>query len=62
MLATKNTYKSDVYRFDLESINENSIDFIITNVISWDVTRINLTKSELNGLDKFIRTFVEINK
>lgn len=59
MLATKNTYKSDVYRFDLESINENSIDFIITNVISWDVTRINLTKTELDGLQKFLNTFTK---
>lgn len=62
MLIIKDFYKSDVYRFDLEFISENSIDLTITNVISWDVTRINITQAELKGFADFINQFLENNK
>jgi hypothetical protein len=58
MIILKDFYKSDVYRFDIEYISDHSIDFTITNVISWDVTTINITKEELKGLGNFINQFL----
>jgi hypothetical protein len=61
MLIIKDFYKSDVYRFDIEYISESSITLTITNVISWDITKINFTKQELSGLMSFINNFFENN-
>jgi hypothetical protein len=58
MIILKDFYKSDVYRFDIEYVSDSSIDFTISNVISWDVTTINITKEELKGLGDFINQFL----
>jgi hypothetical protein len=55
------TYKSDIYRFDIEYVSDSSIDFTITNVISWDVTTINITKEELQSLGDFISNTLKTN-
>jgi hypothetical protein len=60
-LITKDFYKSDVYRFDLNCIGESSVDIHISNVISWDSTRLTLTKQELKGLADFINNFLQTN-
>ena len=52
-LVTKDFYKADVYRFELDSKN-SVINFTINNAISWDSISIRLTKEELKGLADFI--------
>lgn len=56
-LVTKDFYKADVYRFELDSKN-SVIDFTINNAISWDTLIIRLTKEELKGLSDFINNYL----
>jgi hypothetical protein len=59
MIITKDFYKTDVNRFDIEYTNDNRISLEISNVISWDILRVNMTKEELCGLKNFIDTFIQ---
>lgn len=56
-IIQKDFHKSDIYRFELEREN-NNIKMEIVNVISWDYTRLNLTKEELQKFSQFIDTFL----
>jgi len=62
MLVKKDFYKTDVNRFYIEYINDNCISLEISNVISWDILRVNMTKEELNGLINFIKNFLELKQ
>ena len=57
-LITKDFYKADVYRFELDSKN-SVIDLTINNAISWDTLSIRLTKDEVKGLADFLNSFIE---
>ena len=54
----KDFYKADIYRFDVE-IKDNIYQFDVSNVISWDIIRLNMTKDDLKGLADFINKFLE---
>lgn len=56
--VTKDFYKADVYRFDIEQ-DGNFYYVDIGNVITWDIIQVKLTKDELNGLADFIKHFLE---
>jgi hypothetical protein len=58
MLVTKDFYKADVYRFDIENTN-STFQVDISNVISWDIIRLNMTKEDLKGLADFINQYIE---
>ena len=60
-LVTKDFYKADVYRFDVEELSANMVKFDISNVISWDIIRLNMNKDDLKGLADFIYKFLENN-
>lgn len=52
-LVTKDSYRADIYNFDIET--QNSIIYLtINNVISWEWLKMRLTKQELKGLADFI--------
>jgi len=55
---TKDFYKADIYRFDIET-KDNIYQFDVSNVISWDIIRLNMTKHDLKGLADFINKFLE---
>ncbi len=55
---TKDFYKADIYRFDVET-KDNIYQFDVSNVISWDIIRLNMTKNDLKGLADFINKFLE---
>jgi hypothetical protein len=55
---TKDFYKADIYRFDVET-KDNIYQFDVSNVISWDIIRLNMTKDDLKGLADFINKFLE---
>lgn len=57
-LVTKDFYKADVYRFDVEAISDNLVKFDVSNSISWDIISLKMTKDELRGLGDFIKTFL----
>ena len=57
-VITKDFYKADVYRFDIEQ-NGDFYYVDISNVISWDIIRLKLKQDELSGLGNFIQTFLE---
>lgn len=57
-LVTKDFYKADVYRFDAEVLSGNMVKFDISNVISWELMTVKMTKDELRGLGDFITTFL----
>jgi hypothetical protein len=59
MLVTKDFFKTDVNRFDIEYNNDFDITLELSNVISWDIIRVKMTKEELNGLVNFISNFLE---
>ncbi|NBX73494.1 MAG: hypothetical protein EBQ89_04260 [Alphaproteobacteria bacterium] len=59
MLVTKDFFKTDVNRFDIEYNNDFDITLELSNVISWDIIRVKMTKEELSGLANFIRNFLE---
>ena len=58
MNEIKNFYKADIYRFNIETIN-NIMQFEISNVISWDSITMKMTKDELKGLADFINKHLE---
>jgi hypothetical protein len=57
-LIVKDFYKADVFRFDLEKQND-TIELVISNTISWDCDRFRFTRDELKGLSNFINRFLE---
>ena len=59
MLVTKDFFKTDVNRFDIEYNNDFDITLELSNVISWDILTVKMTKEELNGLANFISNFLE---
>jgi hypothetical protein len=38
---------------------DNIYQFDVSNVISWDIIRLNMTKDDLKGLAEFITKFLE---
>jgi hypothetical protein len=58
-IVMKDFYKADVTRFDIEMLSGNMVKFDVSNVISWDIMRLKMTKDELRGLGNFIKSFVE---
>lgn len=60
-LVTKDFYKTDIYRFDIESNSGNMFDLDVGNVISWDIMSLKMTKEDLVGLADFLNQFVEEN-
>jgi len=66
-LADKDFYKADIYRFDIESSTQEvpntkyipAFDITISNVISWDLFQLKITKEELKGLADFINQYIE---
>jgi hypothetical protein len=59
-IVTKDSYKADIFNFDLEQ-HGNIINLTINNVISWDWQKMRLTKDEIRGLANFLNKFVEEN-
>lgn len=59
-IVTKDSYKFDIYSFDLEK-NESMVNMTINNVISWQWIKMKLTKEEIKGLVQFLNQFVENN-
>jgi hypothetical protein len=59
-IVTKDSYKFDIYSFDLER-RESIVDMTINNVISWEWIKMKLTKEEIKGLAQFLNQFVENN-
>ena len=58
-LITKDFYKADVYRFDTETLSGNMVKFDISNVISWELMSVKMTRDELKGLADFIYKHLE---
>ena len=52
-IATKDSYRADIYNFDIETIN-SIVYLTINNVISWEWLKMRLTREELKGLADFI--------
>ena len=68
-LLKKDSYKADIYRFDIESSTQEvpnteyipAFDITMSNVISWDLFQLKMTKEELKGLADFIYNYLENN-
>lgn len=54
----KDTFKADVFQFDLERIN-GLVDLTINNAISWDWMKMKLTREELKGMADFFNKFLD---
>jgi hypothetical protein len=52
-IVTKDSYKADVFNFDVEQSGE-IINLTINNVISWEWMKMMLTKEEAKGLADFL--------
>jgi len=59
-IVTKDSYKADVFNFDIEQ-NGSLSTLTINNVISWLWIQMKLTKDEIRGLASFLNQFVEDN-
>jgi len=59
-LVTKDSYKADIYNFDIEQCGK-IINLTINNVISWDWLKMKLTKEEIKGLADFLNKHLENN-
>jgi hypothetical protein len=59
-LVIKDSYKADVFNFDVEQ-NGTLSTLTINNVISWQWIQMKLTKDEIRGLANFLNQFVEEN-
>jgi hypothetical protein len=59
-IVTKDSYKADVFNFDVEQ-NGSLSTLTINNVISWQWIQMKLTKDEIRGLANFLNQFVEEN-
>lgn len=57
-IVTKDSYKADIYNFDLEQ-SGGIINLTINNVISWDWIKMRLTKEEIKGLANFLNKHLE---
>jgi hypothetical protein len=65
-IVIKDSYKADVFNFDMECWKQEDpkgelFNFTINNVISWEWTKMKLTRSELKGLADFLNQFLEDN-
>ena len=65
-IVIKDSYKADVFNFDMECWKQEEpkgelFNFTINNVISWEWTKMKLTRSEIKGLADFLNQFVEDN-
>lgn len=49
----KHFYKADIYRVDIEK-TDGTFRVDVSNVISWDIIRLNMTRDDLKGLADFI--------
>ncbi len=54
----KDTFKADVFQFDLERTN-GLFDLTINNAISWDWMKMKLTREELKSLSNFLNAFLD---
>jgi len=57
-LVIKDSYKADVFKFDLERYG-SLINLTINNAISWEWMKMRLTKDEIRGLANFLNQFSE---
>lgn len=55
----KTEWRFDVYNMSLTDINGTLSSLKIMNVISWESTKIRMTKDELRGFAKFINSHVD---
>jgi hypothetical protein len=65
-VVTKDSYKADIFNFDMECWKQEEpkgelFNFTINNVISWEWTKMKLTRSELKGLADFLNQFIKEN-
>ena len=65
-VVIKDSYKADIFNFDMELWKQTEpkgelFNLTINNVISWEWTKMKLTRSELKGLADFLNQFVEEN-
>ena len=65
-VVIKDSYKADVFYFDMECWKQEDpkgelFNFTINNVISWEWTKMKLTRDEIKGLANFLNQFVEDN-
>ena len=63
-VVIKDSYKADVFNFDMECWKQEEpkgelFNFTINNVISWEWTKMKLTRSEIKGLADFLNQFIE---
>jgi len=49
----------DIYNMNLSDIKDHLVDLEIMNVISWESTKIRMTKDELRGFANFINSHVD---
>ncbi len=59
-IVTKDSYKADIYNFEMEKFG-SLLNLTINNVISWEWVKMKLTKDEIKGLASFLNQFVEDN-
>ena len=64
---TKDSYKADIFNFDMEYWKQEDpkgelFNLTINNVISWEWTKMKLTRDEIKGLADFLNKFVENNQ
>ena len=65
-IVTKDSYKADIFNFDMECWKQEDpkgelFNLTINNVISWEWTKMKLTRDEIRGLANFLNQFVEDN-
>jgi hypothetical protein len=65
-IVIKDSYKADIFNFDMELWKQTEpkgelFNFTINNVISWEWTKMKLTRDEIKGLADFLNQFVEDN-
>ena len=63
-IVIKDSYKADVFNFDMECWQQEDpkgelFNFTINNVISWEWTKMKLTRSEIKGLADFLNQFIK---
>jgi hypothetical protein len=66
-IVIKDSYKADVFNFDMECWKQEDpkgelFNFTINNVISWEWTKMKLTRDEIRGLANFLNQFLEDNQ
>ena len=65
-IVIKDSYKADVFNFDMECWKQEDpkgelFNLTVNNVISWEWMKFKFTKEELRGLTDFLNQFVEEN-